>query len=51
MKKKTYAIPVTMLIPITPHTLLAGSQNVLSSDGKSLPVSPGFDEDDINNAI
>lgn len=52
MKKKTYSTPVAILIPLTPHTLLAGSAYVLSSDGNSLPINTEqFDEDDIDNAI
>lgn len=52
MKKKVYKTPVTTLFHLTPHTLLAGSANVLSSDGNSLPINTEqFDEDDIDNAI
>lgn len=51
MKKKAYETPVTTLFHLTPHTLLAGSVNVLSSDGNSLPINTAFDEADIDEAI
>ena len=49
--KKTYTTPVTTAFHLTPHTLLAGSANVLSSDGNSLPINAAFDEADIDEAI